>query len=241
MVEMRKALAAMMILCLGLLGACGGGEEEDEAREGALARPDDKAKESKARAEDVIQVGEHQARSTTDCANPTFNAFWPKTPKSFREGVGAAQNVVEADVVEVKPAEDLVIQASQEPGGSYRIPRQQVVFRVAKKHKGALNEGQNTTLIKTGTDCQFIEGDPPYKVGEKHLLLLEGTPGGSQAILSPEARFRVLPDGTLESASKHRDLVRDAAGRKLQDLNLPELVGGAAGGVVPTGVPGVPN
>jgi hypothetical protein len=166
----------------------------------------------------------------------SMTASWKHRPASVDEARDLATAVVQAEVVSVKPDADLVVPAAGEPTGEDRIPTQRIQVRVSKSHKGGLRPGQTVDLFQVGgkllptgqpdgknnariVDAKqlVLEGDPPYKVGEQYVLMLEDGPRGTLRPIAPEGRYRVERGGTI-SAMVDSDATKLVQGRPLVDL-----------------------
>lgn len=199
-------------LAVTMFAACGGNDDK-EARTGALQGGKEKSSAVPS-GQTPTQVG---ARPANQECRVAFDGAWADSPPSISEGAKKSKNVVEAQVVDVKPAADIVISASQEPGGQTLIPTQEVTVKVTKKYKGDTAEGSTITLFQTGSACLSVEGDPPYVKGETHLLMLTDGPRGQQRTIAPEGRFKKNADGSLEPTA-HGPAADEAKGKKPQDL-----------------------
>ncbi|GIV98057.1 MAG: hypothetical protein KatS3mg057_2714 [Herpetosiphonaceae bacterium] len=131
----------------------------------------------------------HQAAAHTKA---TWGATWAFTPKSLAEARGRATNIVIAKVTDVRQADDIVVEAPGEPEGVDRIPTQRITFEVVRSLKG--DSSPTLTLFHTGTDDKWIEGDPPYLVGETYLLFVEpkADEAGTYLVIAPEGRYRIV-------------------------------------------------
>jgi hypothetical protein len=62
-----------------------------------------------------------------------------------------------------------------------------------------------------------MHGDPPFQVGEKHLLLLQPGPRDTLTTISPDGRFKEAADGTLEP-TVDSPATREVRGKKMGDI-----------------------
>ncbi len=67
---------------------------------------------------------------------PTVFAAWAYDPRSLAEAKGLAEDVVEAEVMKVERANDLVVKAPGEPGGVERVAIEVVTMKVRGAMKG---------------------------------------------------------------------------------------------------------
>jgi hypothetical protein len=150
---------------------------------------------------------------------------WAFTPQTFEEARGRANSIVMAEVVSVAAGPDEVLKVSGHPNGGTRIPTQRIKLKVIKSHKGEDKGGRTIMLFKAGSGCFDVEGDPAYEVGERYLLMLEPGPPGTNEIISPEGRYRVKADETLEPVlDEANEVVSQLRGKKLKDVE-PALEG----------------
>ena len=69
---------------------------------------------------------------------PTVFAAWAYDPRNLAEAKGLAKDVVEAEVMKVERANDLVVRAPGEPGGVERVAIEVVTMKVRGAMKGKL-------------------------------------------------------------------------------------------------------
>ncbi len=170
------------------------------------------------------------------------HAVWDFQPKNFAEAKNRAKHIVLAEVVNVERGEDIVTKVEGEPNGEDRLPTQKVTLKVVKGYKGNARDTM-ITLFQTGGEVQnppppaegekppsvegsevIFAGDPLYKVGEQYLLLLEPGPRDMQRIVSPEGRYKVEANGTLE-AMVDTDAAREVKGKPLVDVERQHGLG----------------
>jgi len=171
-------------------------------------------------------------------------ASWRNRPARFEDARKQSKAIRLAKVVAVERGEDLVTSAPGEPNNEDRIPTQKVTMEVVQAYKAKgqrPRQGERFTLFQTGgtilppapaspapgaspapepttTAVQFIlEGDPPYKVGEQHLLLLEDGPRGMLRTIAPEGRYQVDANGTL-TATVDSPAAKEVHGKKLREV-----------------------
>ena len=152
----------------------------------------------------------------TDCpADMPANVSlaWRLEPDSLRDVRAAADSIVLARVADVRQGEDLVTPSPQEPGGEVRTPTQVVTLTVKSGYKGPNGRGETVTLTKLGGPCYKVEGDPAYRRGETHLLMLERGPRGHLQTVAPEGRYKQLADGTLQPVTSD-DVTDDVRGKR---------------------------
>ncbi len=86
--------------------------------------------------------------------------------------------------------------------------------------KGPARAGGVVTIERQGDGegCVRVAGDPPYRAGEQHLLLLENGRGGRPPHpVSPAGRFEVGPDKVLQ-AVEDTPVGRDIARQRLEQV-----------------------
>jgi hypothetical protein len=72
----------------------------------------------------------------------------------------------------------------------------------------------------------LLDDDPPYERGERYLLMLKSGPelpvDGSRIrtmrLVSPEGRYRIRSDGSVEPVSQRAAFARELRGRRLEDV-----------------------
>ena len=165
----------------------------------------------------------------------TMTASWKHRPASVEEARDLAKAIVRAEVVSVAPDADLVVPAAGEPTGEDRIPTQRVQVKVTKGYKGAVRDGQTLQIFQVGGKLLpttppdgkqgarveakqlVLEGDPPYKVGEEYVLMLEDGPRGALRPVAPEGRLKIERGGTV-TAMVDNDATKAVQGRGLAEL-----------------------
>ena len=117
-----------------------------------------------------------------------------------------AQHIVTGMVTKVERADDLVMPVVGEPDGEDRIPIEVVTLKIEAQHKGQGPEREIWVFQTGATEATgqplLLEGDPPYRVGGRYVLLLEAGPivtiGGiaieTERPISPEGRYHVTLD-----------------------------------------------
>jgi hypothetical protein len=123
--------------------------------------------------------------------NAVYHATWLNHPVTMKDARTLSSAIVLARVTEVRQAADIVVPAAGEPNGEDRVPTQRIRFEVAKTYAGKIDT--TFTLFHTGTDTRFIDGDPPYKLGETYVLFVQpkADAAGEHIVISPEGRFRL--------------------------------------------------
>ncbi len=102
-------------------------------------------------------------RAATGTVPGPMVAAWDRRPQSYRELVALAPAAVVATVAEVR-------QGPLATGGSPddALPTQRISLSVVERWFGAVPD--TFELAKTGSADQWLEGDPPYRVGERYAL-----------------------------------------------------------------------
>lgn len=144
------------------------------------------------------------------------SAVWRLKPTSMAEVRTKAQTIVLADVESVEQLPDEVLTAAGEPGGEARTPMQIVRLKVRKAYKGSA-EGDTIAVTKLGSDCFRVDEDPAYVKGETQLLMLERGPGSGLQAVSPEGRFKLTDEGTLQPVG-HSSVAQSARGELPDDI-----------------------
>ncbi|HEY8581387.1 MAG TPA: hypothetical protein VIL49_00510 [Capillimicrobium sp.] len=102
-------------------------------------------------------------------------------------------------------------------GGRPPIPTQRVTFETIEAVAG--DPGKRFEIFRTGgrmddgTILQ-LEDDPPYRIGEEHLLFLLPGPHGMYIPFGPDGRASVTPEGRLSP------VVADGPGASLQSTEV---------------------
>jgi hypothetical protein len=147
---------------------------------------------------------------------PVWHATWIYHPQSLGEARAKASEVVLARVSAVAAGPDIVVPVEGEPNGEDRIPTQRISVEVLKSYKGKTSS--TLTIFHTGTDTNFIEGDPGYQVGETYLFFVEpkADEPGTHLLISPEGRYRVV-NNKLEAVT-HDGIAPQLHGKPLAEI-----------------------
>lgn len=177
-------------------------------------------------------------------------ASWANTPETLDEAIALSDEIVMGRVTRVRKAADLSIDAPGEPEGVHTVPVQSVTIRLEKTYKEpADRRGRPETIevFHTGgldDDGQdmMVAGDPEYRRGQRYMLFLTEGPqlnvSGSRtvtrSVISPEGRFKINDDGTLEPVSKRgrgfQEALRGRPAETLEQAVEAQTRGGQAGG-----------
>lgn len=159
-------------------------------------------------------------------SGPKVHALWYSHPRTLVEAVDLASAVVVARVTGVYDAPDIVVPVKGLENDEHRVPNQRIAFEVKRSVLGEVE--RSFELFHTGNDNYVLDGDPPYKVGEKYLLFLTPREDGSYRVISPEGRFQVTRGG-LEPFSRE-EFAQLLRGASVGDLvrDLTEVLGGFA-------------
>jgi hypothetical protein len=153
--------------------------------------------------------------STTN-KTPQWHATWLYHPQTVAEAKSKASEVVVARVLEVNAGPDIVVPVKDEPSGEDRIATQRIKVEIVKSLKG--KSSGTLTIFHTGTNSQFIEGDPGYNVGETYLMFVEpkADEPGTHLMIAPEGRYRVV-------RNKLEALTHDGIAAQLHGKALAEM------------------
>lgn len=186
---------------------------------------------------------------------------WVNNPQTMAEAKDSAEEILLGRVTQIRRAQDLVVAAPGEPGGSDSIPVEVVTIQVERRHKGDPGRPQQIEVFHTGLSrgqapadqgdqppgppppgarrprrapdksaaasrTVILADDPAYQTGERYVLFLRSGPtvavGGqqiaTQRVLSPEGRYRVRSDDTVEPISTRAAFAREQRGKRLADL-----------------------
>ncbi len=126
-----------------------------------------------------------------DPGGAAIGATWAFRPASLRELADSSSIAVFAQVTDVQsgpPLEDLSGEDLGEPD-EQGPPTQRIAFDVDEQLFGSAPT--DLVVFKTGSDEAWIDGDPPYSIGQSYLLFLD------QANFEPAAWVPPAPDGRL--------------------------------------------
>lgn len=166
----------------------------------------------------AVQVTAHRGQEPEHTHGSGLHFTWEFHPKSFQEARDKATLIVLADVVAVERGPDAVVQVQGLPNNEDRMPMQHITVKVAKAYRGEAASGQTLAFTQSGGgDVGFSEDSPPYKVGERYVLLLRPGRPNMYRIVSPEGRYRITARGIIEPmpvADPNNAAVRDLRGNK---------------------------
>jgi hypothetical protein len=181
---------------------------------------------------DVKPVGEisheatAEARRGVSAASPPVSASWAFRPRTVEELADRAKLVVEAEVAGVRRG------APMWPRGdsphATAIPTQRIDLEVVDGLRGGAAAGDELTLFKTGGErggaALSLEGDPPYREGERYVLFLEPRGDGTYIPSAPDGRLRLGADGEAEP------LIEGPVGDALRGLDTASVARAARKG-----------
>ncbi len=148
-------------------------------------------------------------------------AMWFR-PASKRELFADASLVVYGEVEEVSEGPRL---GDTRPGHELAsFPTERIRVRVVESYVG--DDPPEVTVFRTGGPDFSLEGDPPYRVGERHLLFLRprADDPGVEIPVGPDGRLRELSDGRLRAvieggvAEELAGRTREAVGAEAREL-----------------------
>jgi hypothetical protein len=147
---------------------------------------------------------------------PRFHGYWINHPHSIAEATRIAQAVVVARVTDVTPGDDIV---TRDPDGNIqRIPTERVHFTVTRSHKGQLTVGESFVLYQNGNQQNRFDEDPSYRVGSRHLLMVNPREDGTYMVISPEGRYQVTPHGLVPAVEEEKNFASGLKGASLDDV-----------------------
>lgn len=130
---------------------------------------------------------------------PTRFATWAFRPTTLDSLVERSTGAFEGIVIRIGTGTSMQ-EGAPDPSDDQPIATQRVTFRVDDTIYGDLPP--EVVLFKVGSEDDFLEGDPPYKVGEDYLMFVSAdsgaSPPGTYINLAPDGRLRVKK-GRLES------------------------------------------
>ncbi len=141
---------------------------------------------------------------------------WDFRPESVDALLGRTDAVVYGEVAAVRSGAPLRADAEGHPDGG-EIPTQRISIDVVDRILG-LPLLQRLEVFKTGSADLHLEGDPPYRVGERYLLFLHERDD------APGLYIPAAPDGRLLEGGDGRlsPLIEGAVGRELGGKTVAE-------------------
>jgi len=139
-----------------------------------------------------------------DHEGPLVHALWYDNPRNLSEVMKLSSAIVIGEVTGVYDAPDIVLPVEGLENNESRVPTQSIAFDVQQSLRGDV--GSSFDLFHTGNEHFVLDGDPPYRVGERYVLFLTPREDGTYRVVSPEGRFAV-ERGALKPFSE-----RDFAG-----------------------------
>jgi hypothetical protein len=167
------------------------------------------------------ELAQNPPRTGCDPNRPP-NAFaeWENRPQSLNQARGLSDQIIVGTVRGERPGQPYTSPVEGEPGGQVSYPVQIVTIEIDEAVKGPARAGGVVTIERQGDGegCVRVAGDPPYRAGEQHLLLLENGRGGRPPHpVSPAGRFEVGPDNALQ-AVEDTPVGRDIARQRLEQV-----------------------
>jgi hypothetical protein len=223
-----QALVALGVIVVFAVGATqlGSTSADDRDAEDAASSGDPQRR--------LLPAGElpREGAADTSPGSGGTAATFAAEPETLAELVDAAPAAVEAVVVAIEAGDTVYPDdVPRHPNGDGELPTQRITFRVDDTWYGSTPE--EFTIEKLGSATLFVEGDPPYKVGERYVLFVEravepveGTRASSArrrstgplyARVARSGRLRVDKEGKLE-AFVGGPLTEKLKGRPKQDV-----------------------
>jgi hypothetical protein len=143
-----------------------------------------------------------------------LSGTWAFRPQTVAELVAKSPAVVAGTVVAISAGPPLTDGA--EDGG---LPTQRIRITVDDRVYGDVPD--TFELFKTGSNDRWIEGDPPYEVGERYVFFLQPRVNGDGSV-EPDTYVPVAPDGRLKI---DRDSVHQVIGGFLSEKLNGDSVG----------------
>jgi hypothetical protein len=151
---------------------------------------------------------DHPAPPERPVRTAVIAAQWAYRPASVGALARKAPVAVIARVRTVRPGPPLADDPYVAP-----TPTERVTVFVERRLYGRAPD--RIEIFKTGSRTEWIEGDPPYAVGERYLLFVRPhKPGGGWLPVAPDGRLRLSPEGLapLTSGAVGRALARRPLG-----------------------------
>jgi hypothetical protein len=147
---------------------------------------------------------------------PRYHGYWINHPHSIADATRIAKAVVVATVTDVTPGDDIV---TRDPDGNVqRIPTERVHFTVKRSHKGDLAVGESFVLYQNGNEQNRFDEDPSYRVGSRHLLMLNPREDGTYMVISPEGRYQITRHGLVPAVPEEKSFAGGLKGASLDDV-----------------------
>lgn len=149
---------------------------------------------------------------------PNVFVEWRNNPQNLEEAAAAADTIVVGTVVGAAMATPFSANVAGEPNNPQQVPIQNVTVRVNDSVKGEAGAGTTVTVQRLGdaAGCFRVAGDAPYQRGQQYLLLLEDGAGNRPPhTISPEGRYMVRANGTLQAGDEN-EFGEDLDGDRLQ-------------------------
>ena len=141
-----------------------------------------------------MSVGILAAQDGPRPAEPELaSVLWNERPSDVAELVALSKLIVEAEVSEITPGPDLYpVGDPDKQSPDYAVPTQRVKVDVVRQLTGApLGPDTSLSIFKTASEDAYLEGDPPYAVGERYILFLRPKQD------DPKTLIPVAPDGRI--------------------------------------------
>jgi hypothetical protein len=121
-----------------------------------------------------------------------WNAKWAFRPDSINELSRGSQVIMTGEVSDIWVGEPLATPGTPdvEP-----IPTQVITMHTASTLKGKIPS--EIRFTKTGTQDNWIEDDPPFKVGSKYMMFLDRRDKGLYVPVGPDGRIELTLSGKL--------------------------------------------
>lgn len=141
------------------------------------------------------------------------HAEWVNRPATISELADVTTVAVVARVLGITEGPSLVSDAPDVPP----IPTQRITLSVEERWLSS-SVPDEIVLFKTGSESEWIEGDPPYRLDQRYALFLQQRPDG--------AYIPAAPDGRLEIVSgKAQPVISGPLGEQLRGKLAVELRG----------------
>jgi len=148
---------------------------------------------------------------------PNVFAEWRNDPDTLKDAGAMADEIVVGTATSAARGTSFSVNARGEPNNPQVTPVQDVTFHVNQSVKGDASQGSDITVQRLGdaAGCFRVAGDEAYQQGHQYLLLLEDGVGSRPPhVVSPEGRYMVRGNNTLQSVPEN-DFGEDVDGQRL--------------------------
>lgn len=165
----------------------------------------------------VTFLGSDETVKPLDGSKPSMHATWVGGGKDSAGMTKDSKVVVVARVTAIEAGQPLTTPKAPDVKP---IPTQKITLEVERALKGkGLGKKSTITVNKTGDQVFWIEGDPPYNVGEKYLFFLTAGADGAYIPYGPDGRVKVVNDRLSTAADQDLPIAKEIKQESLNQLD----------------------